>query len=96
MIEYVIGFTVIFALCCAGEFVVDTVSKRKDGNDIVYQEIMAMKSLYPYELYPELWEKTEAWDCPFCALSAEEFRKVVEARKVRFGTQISEPPLPPT
>lgn len=93
MIEYLIGFTAVFALCCMAEGAVNYVRLRRASKPTLgEQELAAYAVLYPMSLYPELWEETEyRFD-----LTAEEFHKIVDARKVRFAAHTSEPPLPPT
>ena len=93
MIEYVIGFTVVFTLCCAFEYGIEKYSARRYSRDIKAQERKAFFLLYPCFLYPELYERGL---CLLTQITPEEFGRIVEARKVRFGTQTSEPPLPPT
>ena len=91
MIEYVIGFTVVFALCCAAEYGIERYSARRYNRDIKAQEREACRRIYPHYLYPELYGYRL-----FTDISVEEFDRIVKARRVRFGTQTSEPPLPPT
>lgn len=93
MIEYVIWFTAGIALCCVAEGAENYIRLRRAYKlTLKEQELAAYAALYPMGLYPELWEETEY----LFDLTAEEFHKIVDSRKIRFARHTSEPPLPPT
>ena len=94
MIAEILAFVVVFALCCAFDYVVHRIASRNGmtseqcraffvDRKRMQEEFVSRMALYPPALYPELCMKKGE----LSELTPDEFMQVVEGRKHRFAKE---------